>query len=116
MKKRNALLILVLLFAWSVLSAAAMAVPAPESPTNDPFRGLTDKERSSIENKVLNNILKSELVGTRYRLFNTASTGVKTPQGLRRYSYTLLYDYTNNKTYNVVLDVTDNVPGMFMEV
>jgi hypothetical protein len=81
----------------------------------DPFAGLTDAERSAIKEEVVKNILRAELQGSRYRIFGIQSTPVKTSDGLRRYAYTLIYDYTRNKTYNVVFDATERAPGKFVE-
>lgn len=99
--------------AFSLFSVAAFARVQPES---DPFAPLRDDERAAIERRVLGDTLKVELHGSRYRIFATNATAVKTDQGLRRYAYTLIYDYTRNKTYNVVNDVTDRIPGRVVEV
>ncbi len=79
------------------------------------FAGLTDREREVIRKEVVGTTLQNELQGGRYRVFGIQSTPVKTSEGTRRYVYTLLYDYTHNKTYNVVYDATDRVPGKFVE-
>jgi hypothetical protein len=79
------------------------------------FPGLTDADRELIRQEVINRTLQNELQGSRYRIFGIQATPVKTSEGVRRYVYTLLYDYTHNKTYNVVFDATDRVPGKFVE-
>jgi hypothetical protein len=80
-------------------------------PKSRTFAGLTDRERDVIKKEVVNTTLQNELRSSRYRIFGIQSTPVKTSEGTRRYVYTLLYDYTHNKTYNVVFDATDRVPG-----
>jgi hypothetical protein len=80
-----------------------------------PFTGITDPERELIRQEVVNKTLQNELQGSRYRIFGIQSTPVKTSDGVRRYVYTLLYDYTHNKTYNVVYDATNRVPGKYVE-
>jgi hypothetical protein len=82
----------------------------------DPFAALTEEERAAVEEQVLNKTLRSELRNSRYRIFGINATPVKTSAGLRRYAYALIYDYSRNKTYNVVSDVTDSVPGKIIEV
>lgn len=77
--------------------------------------GLTDPERELIRQEVVNKTLRNELQGSRFRIFGIQATPVKTSEGVRRYAYTLLYDYTHNKTYNVVFDATDRAPGRFVE-
>lgn len=77
--------------------------------------GVTDAEREVIRQEVVNKTLQNELQGSRYRIFGIQSTPVKTSDGVRRYVYTLLYDYTHNKTYNVVYDATNRVPGKYVE-
>lgn len=77
--------------------------------------GLTDAERELIRQEVVNQTLQNELQGSRYRIFGIQATPVKTTEGVRRYVYTLIYDYSHNKTYNVVFDATDRVPGKFVE-
>jgi hypothetical protein len=77
--------------------------------------GITDAERDVIRQDVVNKTLQNELRGSRYRIFGIQSTPVKTSDGVRRYVYTLLYDYTHNKTYNVVYDATNRVPGKYVE-
>lgn len=77
--------------------------------------GLTDAERELIRQEVVNQTLQNELQGSRYRIFGIQATPVKTSEGVRRYVYTLIYDYSHNKTYNVVFDATDRVPGKFVE-
>jgi hypothetical protein len=76
---------------------------------------ITDSEREVIRQEVVNRTLQNELQGSRYRIFGIQSTPVKTSDGVRRYVYTLLYDYTHNKTYNVVFDATNRVPGKYVE-
>jgi hypothetical protein len=91
--------------------------PRMKGSSIDPFSGLTDAERSAILSDVLNSEpVKTELRGSRYRVFGIQATAVKTSEGLRRYSYTLLYDYTHNKTYNIVNDVSAGAPGKILEV
>ena len=109
---------LLFLLAGLLVSAPAFTQTRPDKirPNGDAWTSLTDSERAVIENRVLTDTLKTELRGSRYRIFGTQSTGVKTELGLRRYAYTLIYDYTRNKTYNVVSDVTDRVPGKIVEV
>lgn len=80
-----------------------------------PFTGITDTEREVIRQEVISKTLQNELQGSRYRIFGIQSTPVKTSDGVRRYVYTLLYDYTHNKTYNVVYDATNRVPGKYVE-
>jgi len=80
-----------------------------------PSTGITDTEREVIRQEVVSKTLQNELQGSRYRIFGIQSTPVKTPDGVRRYVYTLLYDYTHNKTYNVVYDATNRVPGKYVE-
>ena len=77
--------------------------------------GLTDAERELIRQEVVNQTLQNELQGSRYRIFGIQATPVKTSEGVRRYVYTLIYDYSHNKTYNVVFDATDRIPGKFVE-
>ncbi|HEY7161035.1 MAG TPA: hypothetical protein VH815_07230 [Acidobacteriota bacterium] len=77
--------------------------------------GITDAERDVIRQEVVNKTLQNELQGSRYRIFGIQSTPVKTSEGVRRYVYTLLYDYSHNKTYNVVYDATNRVPGKYIE-
>lgn len=77
--------------------------------------GITDTEREVIRQEVVNKTLRNELEGSRYRIFGIQSTPVKTAEGTRRYVYTLLYDYTHNKTYNVVFDATNRAPGKYVE-
>ena len=79
------------------------------------FSGLTQNEREAIREEVTNKTLQSELKGSRYRIFGIQATPVKTEDGLRRYAYTLIYDYSRNKTYNVVFDTTESSPGVFVE-
>jgi hypothetical protein len=86
-----------------------------KSEPKDPFSGLTDAEREAIRKEVTDKILRTELRGSRYRIFGIQATPIKTDQGLRRYAYTLIYDYTRNKTYNVVFDTTRRTPGKFVE-
>jgi hypothetical protein len=76
---------------------------------------ITDADRDVIRQEVVNKTLQNELQGSRYRIFGIQSTPVKTSEGVRRYVYTLLYDYTHNKTYNVVFDATNRVPGKYVE-
>lgn len=110
---------------WLLLFLAGflMSVPAYSQsnadrprPNGDVWAPLSDAERAIIENRVITDTLKTELRGSRYRIFATQATAVKTDQGLRRYAYTLIYDYTQNKTYNVVSDVTEKLPGKIVEV
>jgi hypothetical protein len=77
--------------------------------------GLTDREREVIRQEVIKKTLSNELQESRYRIFGIQSTPVKTSEGVRRYVYTLIYDYTHNKTYNVIFDATDSVPGKFVD-
>jgi hypothetical protein len=108
-KTKYALVFLV----FTLFAISAHARVAPES---DPFAPLRDDERSAIENRVIGDTLKAELHGSRYRIFGTESTAVKVDHVLRRYAYSLIYDYTHNKTYNVVSDVTERIPGKIVEV
>jgi hypothetical protein len=95
---------------------AAKMEPGKKKQKSDPFAGLTDAERAAIKEEVVNNILRTDLQGSRYRIFGIQATPVKTSDGLRRYAYTLIYDYTRNKTYNVVFDATERAPGKFVEI
>lgn len=110
---------------WLLIFLACLWIAGPAIAQNnterirasgDVWAPLTDAERTVIENRVLTDTLKTELRGSRYRIFATNATGVKTDQGVRRYAYTLIYDYTRNKTYNVVSDVTEKAPGKIVEV
>ena len=106
-----------IIFVVSLVQAADQAENASKNkPKGGPFSGLTDAERGIIKNEVLNKTLHNELQGSRYRIFGIHATPVKTSDGLRRYAYTLLYDYSRNKTYNVVFDATDRVPGKLVEI
>lgn len=96
--------------------AVSLAVGAEQNRIKSrPFTGITDTEREVIRQEVITKTLQNELQGSRYRIFGIQSTPVKTSDGVRRYVYTLLYDYTHNKTYNVVYDATNRVPGKYVE-
>lgn len=82
-----------------------------------PFRGLVDTERSVILKMVLEaEPARTGLRGSRYRVFGVQATAVKTPEGLRRYAYTIIYDYSHNKTYQAINDITFGVPGKIVEI
>jgi hypothetical protein len=99
-----------------VVFAVSFAVGADQNRIKSrPFTGITDTEREVIRQEVISKTLRNELQGSRYRIFGIQSTTVKTSDGVRRYVYTLLYDYTHNKTYNVVYDATNRVPGKYVE-
>ncbi len=117
MPKAICLYTFAIIFVVSLVQAADQVENASKNkPKGDPFSGLTDVEREVIKNRVLNKTLHHELQGSRYRIFGIQATPVKTSEGLRRYAYTLLYDYSRNKTYNVVFDATDRVPGKLIEI
>ena len=110
---------------WLLVFLAGLWIAGPAIAQNntgliraggDVWAPLTDSERAAIENRVLTDTLKTELRGSRYRIFATNSTAIKTDQGLRRYAYTLIYDYTRNRTYNVISDVTGRAPGTIVDI
>lgn len=83
----------------------------------NPFRGLVDTERAAILKMVLETEpARTGLHGSRYRVFGVQATAVKTPEGLRRYAYTIIYDYSHNKTYQAINDVTSGAPGKIVEI
>jgi hypothetical protein len=99
-----------------LLFFVSFAVTADQNKSRTRLSGaITDADRDVIRKEVVDKTLQNELQGSRYRVFGIQSTTVKTPEGVRRYVYTLLYDYTHNKTYNVVYDATNRVPGKFVE-
>jgi hypothetical protein len=99
-----------------LLFYVSFAVTADQNRSKTRLSGvITDADRDVIRKEVVDKTLQNELQGSRYRVFGIQSTPVKTPDGIRRYVYTLLYDYTHNKTYNVVYDATNRVPGKFVE-
>lgn len=82
----------------------------------NPSGGLTDGERAAVLDMVLKSSpMKDSLQGSRYRVFAVNDTVVKTPGGLQKRAYTLLYDYTKNKAYQVVNDITAGAPGAIIE-
>jgi hypothetical protein len=103
---------------WLVSSGLnAKDTSAPEKSRFDAFAGLTEQDRSSIQKMILDTEpVRSGLRGSRYRIFGTQSTGVKTAEGLRRYAYTLIYDYSRNKTYQIINDVSAGIPGKILEI
>jgi hypothetical protein len=99
-----------------LLFSVSFAVTAEQNRSKTRQSGaITDADRDVIRKEVVEKTLQNELKGSRYRIFGIQSTFVKTPDGVRRYIYTLLYDYTHNKTYNVVFDATNRVPGKYVE-
>ena len=108
---KNIVYILAILLLFPSFKSTADQIK-PKSRT---IAALTDRERDVIKKEVVKTTLQNELQGSRYRIFGIQSTPVKTSEGTRRYVYTLLYDYTHNKTYNVVFDATDRVPGKLVE-
>jgi hypothetical protein len=99
-----------------LLFSVSFAVTAEQNRSKTRQSGaITDADRDVIRKEVVEKTLQNELKGSRYRIFGIQSTFVKTPDGVRRYVYTLLYDYTHNKTYNVVFDATNRVPGKYVE-
>jgi hypothetical protein len=96
------------------LLAAGLAVPFGGATFAQEARhaGLTAAERTAVlEAVVKSSPLSASLAGSRYRVFAVDSTVAKIAGGLRREAHTLLYDYTHNKTYHVVNDITGGVPG-----
>lgn len=106
----------VILYLFAILLYAAPLF-ARSANAADSFAGLVDSERSAILKMVLDTEpARSGLRGSRYRVFGIQATGVKTADGLRRYAYTLIYDYSHNKTYQAINDVTSGAPGKIVEI
>jgi len=72
-----------------------------------PDAGLTAAERTAVvETVTRSSSLGASLAGSRYRVFAVGTAVTKVAGGVRREAHTLLYDYTNDKTYHVVNDIT----------
>jgi hypothetical protein len=81
-----------------------------------PDAGLTAAERTAVvETVTRSSSLGASLAGSRYRVFAVGTAVTKVAGGVRREAHTLLYDYTNDKTYHVVNDITAGVPGAVIE-
>jgi hypothetical protein len=82
-----------------------------------PEAALTAHERAAVLEMVLQATpAATALRGSRHRVFAVDATVVKVSGGVQRQAHTLVYDYTHNRTYRIVTDITAGVPGTLLDI
>jgi hypothetical protein len=78
----------------------------------DVHGGITEEERALVLKSVLNSLL---LGANRYRVMAVNETLVKVEGGVQQRVYTMVYDYSQNRQYLVVNDITGGIPGAIIQ-
>jgi hypothetical protein len=96
------------LLAVAVCLYAGSAVAA----TGDQEAALTPQERAAVIDMALQaSPVRAAIQGSRYRVFAVDAMVVKVAGGVQRQAHTLVYDYSHNRTYHIIMDITAGVPG-----
>lgn len=83
----------------------------------DPHASLTEQERAAVlRSTIASEPVRRVLNGNRYRVFALEAAAVKKAGAVIRETHVLLYDYTNNKGYQITSDIRAGVPGTAFEL